>query len=209
MPKLLVPEDKFISLSDSAASISKEAGAVAAGAKLGELQQNDAANAVADTGKLGAIQRTQASQALADTGVRIVNLIGKNEADAAASYAQIGHTALEAGQQINQQGQQMLQKAMDAMTDYVKKAKGAQDDAEYNDSYSGASQEFNKRASDRMNQPYDQQGNPTYASLSQDIGGIANDVHNKYSKKLSYNPEMSQKFSKNFRTMTDQYQLSQ
>lgn len=207
MPKLIVPDDKIISTQGAERNIQATAASTASGAQLGQLQGRDMAQAVSDRAKLGQITRTQGAEALADTGRQIGGLIGNNEAAAAASYAKIGNTALEAGSSVMRQGQQMFQNAMAQMDKYIEKSKGAVEDGLYNNVYSAATKEFNSRVMERMNQPYDEQGNPTFASLTADIGSISEDVKTKYSGQLGTNPEVLNRFDNSFTTMSTNQQV--
>lgn len=207
MPKLIIPDEKIVSTQGAERSIQGEAAATASAAKLGELQANDASQAQANRAKIGTIMRTQAAEGLADSGRQIGDLIGKDEASAAAAYAQIGNTAMEAGQSVIQQGKNMFDKAMNNMSSYVEKAKGAVEDGVYNNTYSAAAKEFNQRVMDRMGKPYDDNGNPTFASLSADIGAISEDVKAKYSGQLGGNPDALQRFDNTFTTMSTNQQI--
>lgn len=206
MPKLTVPENKVISSQGAERSGRSTAASTASGAKLGSAM-SDAASSVAESGKLGRIQSSQAAGSVAQVGDYTGGIIQK-EAAGAADYAQLGQSQMEVGSMVMRQGNDMLNKAMTEMTNYIEKSRAAVEDGLYNNTYSEAVKEFSQRSMDRMNQPYDQNGSPTFMSLSSDIGGLASEIKTKYGAQLQHNPETFNKFDQSFTTMSTNQQIN-
>ncbi len=137
---------------------------------------------------------------IADTRAQIGSTISREGQQGASTLNQgakeIGSTAAQFGQSIVQQGQQ-----------YFSEAKGAIDDAKLNTAYASASVEFSKAVQDRMSHPYDQNGNPTFGTLSSDIGQMGNDIMSKYSQTIG-DPQTNRRFTDQFTSLVTGHTIS-
>lgn len=94
----------------------------------------------------------------------------------------------QAGAQLSQTAGIIAQSAMQQSRqneEYFKSLQQSIGDAEYSKVFSQAILEFNSAVNDRQSKVLDDKGNPTFATLSQDIGKIGNDIYNKYAKQAS------------------------
>src|SRR5688572_2858409 len=104
----------------------------------------------------------------ASSGAMIGDTQRTQGASAAASGAAIGQVAMSAGQSMMAQGNQVMEGALNAL-----------DDANYNSIFGEASLEYSQRVNERLNQPYDANGNPTFSTLPTDIASIGTDIQGK------------------------------
>jgi hypothetical protein len=103
------------------------------------------------------------------------------------------------GSQISQTANVVAQTALQQSQEnakYFAELKSSLADAEYSKVYSSAMLDFTKAVNDRQNKILDDNGNPTFGTLTEDIGKIGNDIYNKYSTQAS--PLISGRFKQSF-----------
>ncbi len=128
-------------------------------------------------------------------------------AGAVASGAAMGDTQRTAGAAATAQGagigdimEQAAKDATERNQQYFNEAQQAIDDSIYNDAMTKARTDYTQQTLDRLNKPYDENGNPTFATLPDDIGKIGEEIRSKYAGSLA-NPRVAGRFNTDFNTL--------
>lgn len=101
--------------------------------------------------------------------------------------------------QVNQAAGTVAQTAMlqsQENAKYFEGLKASIADAEYSKVYSKAILDFTGAVNERKSKILDDKGNPTFATLSEDIGRIGNDIYNKYAAEAG--PLIANRFKQSF-----------
>ncbi len=127
-------------------------------------------------------------------------------AAAVASGAAVGDTQRTAGAAATAQGAGIGEVMMQAAKQseafnqrYFDEAQQSIDASIYNTAIQKARDEFNTETQKRLSQPYDQNGNPTFATLDADINKIGDAIKQKYGSTIG-NPNVLNRFNNDFNT---------
>jgi uncharacterized protein (TIGR02594 family) len=117
-------------------------------------------------------------------------------AAAAASGAGIGSVMMQAAKDLQNRSQQ-----------YFNEAQASFNDSVFNDTYAKANREYNQRVEERSNKQYDENGQPTFATLSSDIAKIGQEIEAKYGENLT-NPDVRSRFNNQFNNVKTSREMS-
>lgn len=113
-----------------------------------------------------------------------------------SAAAAVGEADMAFGQQVARIGEQ-----------YFLEAKAADQTAKYSKAYTDAMLQFNQGVNERMQRVTDENGNPTYDTLSKDIGELGKEVMEAHGANIQ-DPEVAAKFRNAFGSLVANRQVS-
>lgn len=136
------------------------------------------------------------------------SLIGK----AGVGYAEVGKAVSKAGTDFQNTKVGALAAQVGALVsqvgqDYFSQSKRAFQTTVYTNSMTKATEEFAKAEQERIKRATDENGNPTYESLSEDLGRLGGEIRDKYLDTIA-DPEIANKFQNNFNSHVSNRQIS-
>lgn len=129
-----------------------------------------------------------------------VQLTGRLSGNVPQGDLALGSALINSGQQVQETGFSKIQQELQVLKqagDEATRINQSVQLANYSNKFNQAKLQFAKRIDERMSQQFDEDGNPTFDSLTDDIGRIGKDVSQELLGTIQ-DPDLRAKFSMNF-----------